>query len=432
MNDRPDCWTQNDYDAVLQAVEARLWLFVQANATTHSPRQLIASIAQLSRQELRRVQCLHFLLSEPVQQCIFTDAPAALRRLAQSTVSAQTEVNRTGRGHIDWNQTVKRRYTMGGYDPTLFCAQTAAKSYDTPEVQALRHLLVQVQALCLETLGDVPNEPAETATNEAKWKTTVANLYHACHSHLKHTCLHGVTSDIKLTDAVLERVRRSRNKRFESVYLSLSLYRKLLLQEDMDALLGCMAQRVLKPLDWDTLYEIYVLLTTLAQMECKGWKLEQLHLIGYGKGAVAQFTCQKTTAKVYYQMLPPVFARNSLYTQTLRKYRMDVSLRRPDLLLEFTTDAPRYTLLEVKRTSDRQYIVDSFYKVLGYVKDFESCFAASPLPHGLLVVWSGIQQQALLDSAAWRNDPIALADKDSYTTFLSEILEGGLDGQHGP
>lgn len=65
-----------------------------------------------------------------------------------------------------------------------------------------------------------------------------------------------------------------------------------------------------------------------------------------------------------------------------------MSLRRPDVIIE--TDS-KYLLVEVKRTNNMNYIVDSIYKVFGYLSDFEKQFEPFQKPKAILVVWKQIK-----------------------------------------
>ena len=115
--------------------------------------------------------------------------------------------------------------------------------------------------------------------------------------------------------------------------------------------------------------------------------------------------------------MPSGFSENSLYTDLLGKYGIDVSLRRPDMFFEFQGNGRNFKLLEVKRTQDKKYIVDSVYKVLGYLKDFAKCFEGSPLPHGILVVWGGVE------SVNPQADVVVLLNRRNYQHFLeSDII----------
>ncbi|MEW6493053.1 MAG: hypothetical protein AB1589_11185 [Cyanobacteriota bacterium] len=413
----PDCWTDKDYNEVLSFVEKYLWLFVQENATIHKPEQIVCNLAQLNYRELRLLQLIYFLLSESVQRSIRECMPRLLQRLTKSTERMMTELKGSVRGNVDWNLTLKRRGGAGFSNPTVFVSRIASKTHNLPEVQALKYLLTQINRLCVEVLGKIPEE-GETLSYEPsqKWKDEVRSLYHQSHAFLKNTYLRDIELPTKITDMMLQKVRCARSNDFKIIYESLRLYRKLFLQAEQETLRNCLNQGVLKPLNRDTLYEVYILLVTLTSLEQAGWVREYLRLIGYGKGAIANYRYGDQILRVYYQTLPATFAQNSLYTELLRKYRLDVSVRRPDILLEFDAERGDFKLLEIKRTQDKGYILDSVYKVFGYLKDFENCFTSEKVPQAMLVVWEGIEE---CDNS---NDVVVVLTRRNYKQFLESAF----------
>jgi hypothetical protein len=416
----PDCWTDEDYNEVLSFVEKYLWLFVQENAAIHKPEQIICNLAQLNHRELRLLQLIYFLLSESIQRSVRDCTPRLLQRLTKSTERMTAELKGSVRGNVDWNLTLKRRGGAGFSNPTVFVSRIATKTHNLPEVQALKYLLTQINRLCVEVLGKIPEE-GETLNYEPskKWKDEVRSLYHLSSTFLKNTYLRDIELPTKITDMMLQRVRCARSNHFKIVYESLRLYRKLFLQAEQETLRNCLAQGVLKPLSRDTLYEVYILLVTIASLEQTGWSREHFRLIGYGKGAVAHYRSGDTTLRLYYQTLPTTFAQNSLYTDLLQKYGLDVSLRRPDILLEFDSDRGDFKLLEIKRTEDRRYIVESVYKVFGYLKDFENCFNEGEMPQAMLVVWEGVE------GGENPNDVVVVLNRRNYQQFLESTVTAG-------
>ncbi|AFZ18030.1 hypothetical protein [Allocoleopsis franciscana] len=407
-----DCWTDEDYNEVLSFVEKYLWLFVQENAAIHKPEQIICNLAQLNRRELRLLQLIYFLLSESLQKSVKISTPQILRRLAQSTDRMTTELKGSVRGNIDWNLTLKRRLGAGFSNPTVFMTRVAVKTYNLPEMQALKYLLTQINHLCLEVLGNIPEEEILSYESSNKWKAEIRSLYHSTNHFLKNTYLREIDLPIKITDMMLQKVRCARNTHFKNIYRSLRLYRRLFVQEEQETLKDCFSQGVLKPLNRDTLYEVYILFVTMASLEQTGWIRENFRLIGYGKGAVAQYKHSDTILRIYYQTLPTDFVQNSLYTELLRKYQIEVSVRRPDIILEFQSENFDFKILEVKRTRNRQYITESVYKVLGYLKDFERCFLSAKLPHAILVIWEGVENTKDI------NDVVAVLNYKNYQHLI--------------
>lgn len=416
---RLDCWTDEEYNEVLDFVERHLWLFVQENAAIHRPKHTVCNLAQLNYQDFKFLQRVHFLLSESIQKSVRESTPRLLRRLVQSTDRMTTELKGSVKGNVDWNQTLKRRMGAGFSNPTVFVTRVAVKTYDLLETQALKYLLTQVNYLCIETLGSIP-EDRETLPYEQnqKWKEDVRSLYYLTNIFLKNAYIRNIGLPKKITDIMLQRVRCARSAHFKSIYDGLRLYRRLFIQEEQETLRDCFARGVLKPLSRDTLYEVYILFVTLASLAQAGWNRESFRLIGYGKGAITHYKYGNTTLHIYYQTLPTTFAQNSLYTNLLRKYQIDVSLRRPDIIFKFDFDNGCYDfkLIEIKRTQNKHYLVDSIYKVLGYLKDFEQCFLPGQLPYAILVGWEGIGECKDID------DILVILNKYNYNIFIKSIL----------
>lgn len=174
---------------------------------------------------------------------------------------------------------------------------------------------------------------------------------------------------------------------------------------------------VLRPLNRDTLYELHVLFGVLNSLDRNGWQAEQLNLIGFGNGTVAAYSRGVDAVRVHYQTVTKPLAKNSAYTALFRNYDLDVRLRRPDLLIEFDSGVPAYTLVEIKRTQNKEYIVDSVYKVFGYLKDFEQAFVNVHMPQALLVIWDGVS--GISDPT----DSVVILHHGNYQQYLDHFLD---------
>jgi hypothetical protein len=63
------------------------------------------------------------------------------------------ELKGSVRGNVDWNLTLKRRLGAGLSNPTVFVTRVSIKTFDLPEMRALKYLLTQTNRLCVEVLG---------------------------------------------------------------------------------------------------------------------------------------------------------------------------------------------------------------------------------------------------------------------------------------
>jgi hypothetical protein len=168
--------------------------------------------------------------------------------------------------------------------------------------------------------------------------------------------------------------------------------------------------RILEPLEKDRLYELYVLFEIMAALG----KPFEINLIKSGAEAIATYKLDTTDVKVFYQKASGLL-ENSVYKNVFDNYELDVSLRRPDIVLQIKTEKEsKLLIVEVKRSINDDYIVDSVYKVLGYLADFKTQFPnEGQKPKALLVVWS-IKR---------KNPNIPLAPQEIIILGASEIRD---------
>jgi len=150
---------------------------------------------------------------------------------------------------------------------------------------------------------------------------------------------------------------------------------------DEETLRRLIEKRILEPLEKDTLYELFVLFEVMDSLG----KPEEINLIRPGAEAIGAYKIGEERVHIYFQKVKGLF-KESEYKQIFDDYELDVSSRRPDIILCFERE-PRFEIIEVKRTINRDYVVDSVYKVLGYLADFRRHFGKEQKPKGVLVVW---------------------------------------------
>jgi len=83
---------------------------------------------------------LHFILQEEVVDFV-RSLPKRLRNIRTETESVSRTRRGTVDGHVDWNATVKKRYTESPRDGSLFVCRNRTEDYDIPENIVLKHLL---------------------------------------------------------------------------------------------------------------------------------------------------------------------------------------------------------------------------------------------------------------------------------------------------
>jgi hypothetical protein len=275
---------------------------------------------------------------------------------------------------------------------------------ETGATQAWGAQAAQIEAAALRALADPVLADVEAATNPA---------------------------------ADLAACRRSPRAAVRLLAHAYARYRDLVEQPTVTALLEALRQRVLAPLDDDTLYEVWALLGATAALDGAGWRLEAAELIGRHATPFAYRSPDgRATARLRFGHTPQHWRRQSRYRAVFERYSLAGATRRPDLIVDIREGQHRrYLLVEVKRTRDPGYIADSVYKVLGYLADFEAAFGAQRGTRGLLLLWDGVTppsstaplSSADLNSAATfatsvPSDPLILATHRDYQTTLRQWL----------
>lgn len=386
-----DCWSDEDYQYVLENVKHHLWLYVHAGATIEELENVVQNLTMLEKKELDYLSIVHFLLSDEIKIFIKI-VPRILRRLSHAT---QTEVmvNRGCiKGRIDWNLTIKERCAQG-YDQTVFVCRPPSRIYNLPENQLLKFVLRQIKRLVEET-AHLPTveekgirlEELTTKDRKEKWTDRLAWLKFHVNNALKNIHLREVDVPDLVNERMIRRARTARNKDYESVADSYSLHRQIVQIPDEKTLRQLIEERVLKPLEKDTLYELFVLFEVMGSLG----KPEEFNLIRSGARAIGKFRIGEEIVHVYFQRVKGLFTVSE-YKRIFDDYNLEVSSRRPDITLHFEREH-RFVIIEVKRTKDRDYLVDSVYKVLGYLADFKRHFPKEQKPKGVLVVWGGFQR----------------------------------------
>jgi len=382
-----DCWTDKECQEVLNHVRNHLWLYVHEDASIEELRNVVKNLTSLDRMDLDYLATVHFLLSNEVKEFVKT-VLAIFRRISHST-QREVIVNRGFvRGIIDWSRTLKERYSKG-YDPTIFVCRPTARIYNLPENQLLKFILVKIKRLIEETAAlpkveekSIRLEELKTEDGKEKWTDRLSWIKFHVNRALRHVYLREVETPNQVSARMLRRAKTARNKDYIRVVDSYSLHNRIIQRMDRETLEELVEKRVLEPLEKDTLYELYVLFEV---MDALG-KPEEINLIKRDAKAIGIYRIGEERVYVYFQRVKGLF-EESEYKRIFEDYALDVSSRRPDIILHFLKQG-KFLIVEVKRTTDRDYIVDSVYKVLGYLADFKKYFSEEQKPKAVLVVWN--------------------------------------------
>lgn len=381
-----DCWSDEEYEYILDNVKRYLWLYVHAGATIEDLENIVKNLTLLEIKEVNLLSTVHFLLSDETKKLVEI-VPRILRRLSHSTQKERVENRGYVRGRIDWNLTIKERCAQG-YNQTIFVCRPPSRIYNLPENQLLKLVLTQIKRLIEETANlpkveekNIRLEKLRTEDGKEKWTDRIVWLKYHVNNALKNAHLREVDLPKQVNQQMIRRAQTARNKDYEFVGDSYSLHRHIIQKMDEGILRELIEMRILEPLEKDTLYELFVLFEVMDSLG----NPEEINLIRPGAKAIGKYKIGEETVGVYFQRVKGLFEKSE-YKQIFDDYELDVSSRRPDIILHFERK-DIFMIIEVKRTMNRDYIVDSVYKVLGYLADFNKHFGKEQKPKGVLVVW---------------------------------------------
>ena len=266
---------------------------------------------------------------------------------------------------------------------------TPSRSFELPENQLFKVVLLQIRGLSQQMthLASLEQDGLElsridTGSPSEDWQTRIANVRFAVNEALRHVHLREVEVPKQISPRIIVRTNQARNKSYRKAVSSYYLERQLIARPDYVVLRNIVEERVLVPLSDDTLYELFILFEIIRVL---GPPI-QMRLIDYTTKEIATFRIGGKSVKLYYQRVRDLL-ESSKYKQMFEDYDLPVAARRPDMILVLEIEGKKVLLVEVKRSSDKDYISDSVYKVLGYLADFEEEFQKDQKPKAVLVVW---------------------------------------------
>lgn len=415
---KSDCWSSEDHKLIAASAGRDLWRFIQKNAAEKTQEDLFLELVKLAYEDLSLLSKIHFMLSDEVERLVGVTAPTVLHRLSK-TSAGELHVGR-GRldGRISWGRTYCERAAVGG-DPTIFACIRRSSVYDLPENRVLLYMLRKAAFISGSLLGaDLNNEKFNTEHFEKqKWAARIGRIHYKSIEHLKNPYMRQIGDLHRLTEKLIEDAERARGHWYTQLAETARMFNKCI-SSPLDYLQEQTPERILEPLSWDTLYEIAVLFAVISSAVRAGWNEQKIGLIGGASSTVSSLVKNGAVMNIYYQRIPESFTGLSRYGEIMRKCGLSDRLRRPDIVLERIKGGSRHCcIIEVKRSSRRQYLADGAYKLLGYLKDFEKVLNSDVLPIGLLVGWSGIKS---IPPAF--NSEIHTASWDILDRCLDEIM----------
>lgn len=376
--------------------------------------------------DLEMFKAAHFILSSEVSSFIGY-LPSLLRNLSHSTYRKDEEMRGRIRGNINWNQTIKTRLSLGYNDKTLFVCSPPNKNYNLEENQLIKFLLKKIIFLKEHYLPFAnPSNyefDFERIDEDKDWYTKVRNCYEVSRRTLKKVYFDDIDDINKISNKHIKKTANHKNFLYSKVVFDVyRLYKKLFFEKDnKDILEELINQRIITSRDSNKLFELYVLIELVKNITINLHGEPEYNLLYDKKGKkenIFKVSNEKDSILIYYQKTPEDLYKNSMYLELCEGYSIGHSVRAPDIILKYE-NSKKYRLIEIKNTNNPNYIRDSIYKVMGYLKDFEeNSFLTEEYPV-ILVTFGGINQK----NVNWQED-IVICNKDE---FMDSLKDGVFD-----
>lgn len=387
-----DCWNEQTHQMMVEETSRNLWRFLQKNASAREVRnEMFLKLAQLSNEDLQLLASINVFLSKQTSEFLSEIAPAILTRLSKTSVHQNQQTRGFAKGRVQWGRTYVERAAKGG-DPSLFVVGSRINQFDVPQNRVLLYLLQDIFDRLSEMEHNSWDSDRVINDERLKWKDRLGQMRHQVANLLKNPYLPHISKVQGITEKQIDQTEKTRGEWYSKLAAFARFYIGCF-GDPLNYLQSRFPHTVLEPINRDTLYEIAVLFKILETLDSLGWQEQTVNLIGNGKNIVSFFEMGGTKLRVYYQGVPAKFDKVSKYKDIMKMYGLSDRSRRPDIVLEWIeeADVARYCIIEVKRSERRQYLVDSAYKLFGYLHDFEEVFTEEDCVRAVLVGWRGIK-----------------------------------------
>ncbi|MDK2886821.1 MAG: hypothetical protein PWP54_1394, partial [Thermosipho sp. (in: thermotogales)] len=346
-----------------------------------SPNTFLKKL-NLNIENFERLIKLHFILLNEVREYI-KNLPFLIRTLKVSS-SMNEQISREAiKGQINWQKTIKERLNTGYRDKTLFSVSERNKQYNTKENIVLKKFIEILYSIIHQELNMVDFEKYEWYKAGKEINKIIKEIYE------KNIYLSKIdVKSIKITDRMLEDVKRNRNYIYHKTAELFKLYRDYLsLKVGENRLKELFEKTFIEIADENILFELYWVIKII-KGNAKDYKM---YIMDGKENKVATWEDNKHLYTIYHDStgsnelmfkIAVDEVKNSLITNEFLKRQIMVYDRfrtigsklfedreiyeniwqgRPDIIIEVrnkeTNKLKKVVLGEVKYTTDKNYVL---------------------------------------------------------------------------
>jgi hypothetical protein len=332
-----------------------------------------------------RLKRIHFTLSEDVIGFV-EDLPEHIRRINTESRRERKTTKGEIKGRIEWNQTIKKRYSQNYKDKSLFVTKNPYIEYNIPENLVLKKVLGIIYDVIDQELEDIDYD-----WREEKWSDDLIEEMNRIYNKNVHVDRIKDRHDIRLSNKNLEAARTSRKKIYRDAHDLYIKYQKLMdNQFDDEEVEKILSETLIRPGDKYTLFEIFVIVKIVENFG-QEYELKSIR----GSEEFARLEKADKEIKVFYDgqgsfEFEEGFDRNEGssrfmqkseeisegYSQArkffLNKNKANYSLYsgEPDIIIEFRSDEglEKVVIGEIKYTDKEKTVSDGLEQLIEYLK----------------------------------------------------------------
>ncbi|MFC1774841.1 hypothetical protein ACFLZN_00815 [Nanoarchaeota archaeon] len=388
----------------------------------------INNLPKISKEDNETLKKIHLCLTKEVKS-FRKELELFLRNIRHTTSNILILNKGMVRGRIDWKLTYQTRHNGGFNDPSLFSCRESTKDYTIPENIILKKLIVEIKKIITET--DILKGIASESEQQKRWTTEITLLKGVIdrvekNVYFKKINISWINFDLQ-SSRLKSLIKKSRHKFYRETLLNAYNLWAALITSKISKANEELFKKVIKETligtkNDDEKYELYALWKILEIFQNK---IKNIRPLGLHNSEVAKFNLNSITITIYYQNLPADF-KGENYKKIVSYYKIldNPRSRSPDIIIKFEKPGKKteYLIIEVKWSDDRNYILESIYKVFGYLKDFY----IDDLPHKkdavlLVLNWATSEEKYSL-TATENSLPIKVLKFDNYSLRIKEII----------
>jgi len=214
--------------------------------------------------EYEKLVDLHFVLRPEVVSFV-EELPQRVRSIKTQTRDVQTRSRGGIRGRIDWNATVRERYSTNPTDRSLFVCTDRTRDYDVAENLVLKRLLAVIYDT-LEDCQEYLEREYDWVTDRWRENLELVDTLRRIFDRNVHVTRIRDPEEYEPTERMLQRASESRSSLYREAASLLSDHRDSR-AGDPDAIRELLDETTITPDDEETLFELYTLFRYVSTIE---------------------------------------------------------------------------------------------------------------------------------------------------------------------